>query len=156
MAFGTSSKIFTAFIENALGNDVAYDLDTAGDTIKVALYGDSGTPSQTATLANTVYNVDAWATANEKYDGAEWAQAGQALSITTSGFTSNVFTFDAADEVSAGTSATMSDVRGCLIYDDTLATKYGLCYLSFGGASAVTDGTFTVVFNASGIFTLTL
>ena len=156
MAFGTSSKIFTAFIENALGNDVAYDLDTAGDTFYLALYGDSGTPSQTATLANTVYNVDQWATANEKYDGAEWAQAGQALSITTSAFASNVFTFDASDEVSAGTSATMSDVRGCLVYDNTTPSKYGIAYLAFGGAAAVTDGTFTVIFNGSGIFTLTL
>lgn len=156
MAFGTSSKIFTAFIENALGNDVAYDLDTAGDTFYVALYNNTGTPSQTVTLANTVYNVDQWATANEVYDGAEWAQAGQALSITTSGFTSNVFTFDASDEVSAGTSATLADVRGCLIYDNTLSPKYGICYLSFGGAAAVTDGTFTVVFNGSGVFTLTL
>ena len=155
MAFGTSSKIFTAFIENALGNDVAYDLDTAGDTFYVALYNNTNTPSQTVTLANTVYNVDQWAT-GEVYDGAEWPQAGQALSITTSGFASNVFTFDAADEVSTGTSASLTDCRGCLVYDNTLSPKYGLCYLSFGGAAAVTDGTFTVVFNGSGIFTLTL
>ncbi len=40
MAFGTSSKIFTAFIENALGADVTYNLETAaGDTIRLALYG---------------------------------------------------------------------------------------------------------------------
>lgn len=156
MAFGTSSKIFTMFLENALGADVTYNLETSGDTIRCALYGDSGTPSQTVTLANTAYNVDQWVTANEKYDGSEWQQTGQDLTITTAGFTSNVYTFDASDEVSAGTSATMSDVRGCLIYDQTLAQKYGLCFLSFGGAAAVTDGTFTVVFNSSGIFTFTL
>jgi hypothetical protein len=46
-------------------------------------------------------------------------------------------------------------VRGCLIYDTTV-TSYGICFLSFGGANAVTDGTFTVQFAAAGIATWTL
>lgn len=154
MAFGTDSKIFTAFFENMIENAVAYDLDN--DTVTVALYGNSGTPSQTAALANTAYNAGAWDTTFEIYDGAEWPQGGQDLDSITSGFSSNVYTFDAANEVSTGTSATLSDVRGCLIYDNTLAQNYGLCYLSFGGSNSVVDGTFTVIFHTDGIMKFTL
>ena len=154
MTFGANSKIFTAQFENMIENTVAYDVDS--DQVYVALYGDTPTPSQTVTLANTVYNVDQWVTTSEKYDAAEWPQAGQELDNKTSGFTSNVYKFDADDEQSTGTSATLSDVRGCLIYDNTLATKYGYCFLSFGGGNSVTDGTFTVRFNASGIMQYTL
>ena len=148
----SASKIFTAFIENALENDVAFNLDT--DTFKVALFNDTPTPDQTVALANTAFGAGVWA-ANEVFDAAEWATGGQALDSLTSAFTTNVYKWDAADEVSAGTSATLSSVFGCLVYDSSLSS-YGICYLYFGGANSVTDGTFTVVFNSSGIFTLTL
>lgn len=156
MAFGTSSKIFVAFIEDALENTAALDLNS--DTFKLALFNDSITPSQTVTSANTAFGAGVWAS-GEVYDGAEWATGGQALDTVTFAPTAAVLKFDAADEVSAGTSATLADVRGCLIYDDTLASPVadqGVCYLSFGGANAVTDGTFTVVFHTDGIFTITL
>ena len=60
---------------------------------------------------------------------------------------------EAAKEL--GFAVTRANVYGCLVYDSTVSS-YGLCYLYFGGVNSVTDGTFTVVFNASGIFTLTL
>jgi hypothetical protein len=157
VAFGTASKIFTAFVEDVIEQRALFDMDT--HTFKVALYGNGGTPDQTAASANTAYNAGAWATANEIYDAAEWAQTGQALDSVTSAFTTNVYKFDAADEVSAGTSATLTAVYGCLIFDDSLTTPVadqGVSYHYFGGSQSVTDGTFTVVFNGSGIFTLTL
>jgi hypothetical protein len=149
----TNSKIFTAFIENALENVSAYAL--ASDTIKVALYNNTPVPDQTVSQANTAYNVGQWVNTSEVADAAEWAAGGQALDTVTSAFSSNVYKFDADDEVSAGSSATLANVYGCLVYDSTISS-YGLCYLYFGGANSVTDGTFTVVFNSSGIFTLTL
>lgn len=153
MAFGTSSKIFTAFLEACLENDYAFAIDT--DTHKVALFDNNiSSPDQTVAIANTAFGAGVWA-ANEVFDGAEWPTGGQALAITTAGFTSNVYTLDFTDEVSTGTSATLSDVRGCLIYDSTVSS-YGLCFLSFGGANSVTDGTFTVVFHANGAFQFTL
>ena len=51
----------------------------------------------------------------------------------------------------------MTAAYGVLIYDDTIATPVadqGICYLAFGGSNSVTSGTFTVSFNASGIFTV--
>jgi hypothetical protein len=46
-----------------------------------------------------------------------------------------------------------------LIYNVSVNTpvdSQGICYLYFGGTNSVTDGTFTVQFNTSGILTLTL
>lgn len=154
----SASKIFVASIEDMLENTTAMDLNN--DTFKVALYDNDITPDQTVTSANTAYNAGQWAAAgNEVADGAEWPATGQALDSVTFAPTANVLKFDAADEVSTGTSATLANVYGCLIYDDTITTPVadqGLCYLYFGGVNSVTDGTFTVVFNAAGVFTLTL
>ena len=49
-------------------------------------------------------------------------------------FASNVYTFDAANTVSTGTSATLANVYGCLVYDDTTA-DHGICYNYFGGTN---------------------
>lgn len=136
----TNSKIFVAFIEDVLENTAPFDLAVGSpDTFKVALYTIC-TPSQTVTSANSAYGVDQWVVGNEKYDGAEWPVTGQALDTVTFAPTANVLKFDAADEVSTGTSATLTDVYGCLIYDDTLTTPVadqGLCYLYFGGVNSV-------------------
>ena len=67
--------------------------------------------------------------------------------------------FDATDTPITGTSATLAAVFGCLVYDFTVATpvdNQGVCYNYFGGTNSVTDGQFTIVWNASGIFTLAL
>ena len=46
---------------------------------------------------------------------------GLALASVTSSFSSNVYTFDAADTAN-GSAATLSGAYGCLVYDDTLTT----------------------------------
>jgi hypothetical protein len=146
-----------AFIEDVLENTTAMDLNS--DTFKAALYDNDITPSQTVTSANTAFNAGQWATSgNEVADGAEWATGGVALASVTSTFSSNVYTFDAADTAS-GSSATLAAVFGCLVYDDTITTPVadqGVCFNYFGGTNSVTDGTFTIQWNASGIFALTL
>jgi hypothetical protein len=47
---------------------------------------------------------------------------------------------------------------GCLVYDDTLTTPDdpGVCYNWFGSAQSVTNGTFTVVWHANGLFRITV
>lgn len=129
----SESKIFYAFVENALENTTAYDLDT--DTFKVALFNNSVTPDASVAQASTAFGAGVWAS-NEVYDGSEWATGGQALDSITSAFTSNVYKWDAADEVSAGTSATLANVYGCLVYDSSISS-YGICFLYFGGANSV-------------------
>lgn len=148
----SNSKVFMAFIEDAFENTAALDLNS--DTFKVALYNNSVTPDQTVATANTVYDAGQWASANEVDDSTEWDAAGEPLTSVTSSFSSNVFTFDAADTPSGGSSATLSNVYGGLVYDDTTGDQ-GVSFHYFGGANSVVDGTFTVVWHSSGIFAAT-
>jgi hypothetical protein len=132
----SNSKIFVSTIEDILENTTAIDLNSSA--FNVALFNDTITPSQTVASASTAFGAGVWAS-GEVFDGAEWPTGGQALG--------------------SGTSATLASVFGCLIYNTDINTpvdSQGICYLYFGGTNSVTDGTFTVVFNASGIFTLTL
>ncbi|MDN5857148.1 MAG: hypothetical protein L0H84_00870 [Pseudonocardia sp.] len=155
MAFGTASKIFSAFVTDAVNGTAPFDLNS--DSLKVAIYNNTGTPDQTAAAASAAYNAGAWVVANEADNGG-WSAGGLVLGSVTSGFASNVYTLDAADSAN-GAAATIADTRGCLIYDDTLTTPVadqGVCYLSFGGQQSVTAGTLTIQYNASGILTLTL
>lgn len=152
----TNSKIFTAYIEDSLERTAAFD--TNADTFKAALYNNTITPDQLVAAASSAYNTGQWVLANEVSESGQWAAGGVALTGVTSGVTSNVFTFDAADTAS-GSAADLANVYGALVYDDTLATPVadqGVCFNYFGGANSVVNGTFTVVWNASGIFTITL
>jgi hypothetical protein len=152
----SASKIFLAFIEDCFENTAALDLNS--DTFKVALYDNDITPDQTVASANTAYDVGQWtALNNEVTSTGEWDTGGVALASVTSAFSSNVYTFDAADTAS-GAGATITNAYGCLVYDDTIATpvaNQGVCYNYFGGAQSVTGGLMTVVWNASGIFAVT-
>lgn len=155
MAFGTSSKIFSAFITDSMNRTNAFDLNA--DSFKAALYGNSGTPDQTVASASTAYNTGQWISGNE-VTATGWPAGGNALASVTSTFSSNVYTFDAADRA-GGASDTVTNAYGCLVYDDTLAsvvTDQGVCYNAFGGPNSVTSGTFTIVWSGSGIFALTL
>jgi hypothetical protein len=152
----SASKIFLASIEDALENTTALDLNS--DTFKAALYDNDITPDQTVASANTAYNAGQWAISGNEVSNGGWAAGGVALTSVTSSFTSNVYTFDAADTANVS-AATLASVFGCLVYDDTLTTPVadqGVCYNYFGGTQSVTAGTFTIQWSASGIFSLTL
>jgi hypothetical protein len=150
----SASKIFVSFIEDCLENTSANDLDS--DTHKAALYDNDITPDQTVATANTIYNAGQWTAAgNEVSDGTEWDAGGEPLTAVTFAPTANVLKFDAADTPSGGSSATLANVYGCLVYDDTTA-DHGISFHYFGGTNSVTDGTFTIIWHSSGIFTLTL
>jgi hypothetical protein len=150
----SASKIFSVFIQDALNRTSAYDLNA--DTFKAALYDNDITPDQTVSSANSAYNAGQWTAAgNEVTDGTNWDTAGEPLTGVTSAFTTNVYKFDATDTPQSGASCTLANVYGCLVYDDTVS-DLGVSYHYFGGAQSVTGGTFTIVWNSSGIFTLTL
>lgn len=132
------------------------------DTVKCALFG-GNTPDKDASLVTTGYNsaTSQWVVANEKTSGTDWVAAGRALaSKTLTNPSTGVFMFDAADLTSVAT-ATLANVEGCLIYDDTITVgtggiaDQGMCYLWFGGAQSVTAGTFSVQFNANGLLRIT-
>lgn len=118
------------------------ELDLEADTIKVALYNNSASFSATDTdYANT----------NELSTTGGYTQGGAALAskAVTAGATTK---WDAADL--AWTSATFT-AYFAKIYDDTHASNHLICCIDFGGAKTVSAGTFTIVWDAAGIITLT-
>ena len=150
----SNSKIFSSAITDALNNTTALDLNS--DTFKAALYDNTITPSQTVAASAAALAGGVWASGQVSNGG--WAAGGVALTSVTSTFSSNVYTFDAADTAN-GSAATLASVFGVFVYDDTLTTPVadqGVSFNYLGGTNSVTAGTFTVVWNASGIFALTL
>lgn len=148
------SRIFRPFLAEAFKNTTAYDLD--GDTFKAALYNNTITPNNDVTQANSAYNVDQWVnTTNEMYEAVTWPQGGVALTTpTVDSGTADVVFWDAADTASSA-GCDLATVFGCLVYD-TLVSSYGITYNYFGGSNQVTNGTFTIVWHANGIFRITL
>jgi hypothetical protein len=152
----TNSKIFSAFPTDSFNNTEAFNIDS--DNIKAALFDNTITPSQTVASASTAYGAGVWASGGV-LDASGWPAVGRQLLTVASGFSTNVYTFDAADTVSANNTTTLVNAYGCLIYDDTMTTPVadqGMSFNYFGGANSVTSGTFTIVWNGSGIFALTL
>jgi hypothetical protein len=128
------------------------------DTLKVALYNNSITPDKDAAVASTGYNTGTWANTNEVTD-TDWPAGGNALA--SKAFTTpstGVLMFDAADTTHSNT-VTLANVYGCLVYDDTISAgtvaDQGVTYHYFGGGQSVTAGTFTVVWNANGLWRIT-
>jgi hypothetical protein len=154
----SNSKIFRATLADCLGNVSAIDHDA--DTFKAALYDNDITPDQNATAANVAYNAGQWtASGNEVTDSGQWDAGGVALtSISLDRSVSATVFFDAADTAS-GSSATLAAVFGCLVYDDTASTPVadqGTSFHYFGGSQSVTDGTFTIVWHANGLWRYTI
>jgi hypothetical protein len=133
--------------------------DYDADSFKVALYDNDITPARDVTLANTATNVGQWVyTGNEVTDASGWPSGGRPLvsmDITTgSGFVM----WDANDTASANSTTTLTANFGCHIWDDTPTTPTadpGVCYNYFGGSNSVTNGLYTIVWHANGIWRAT-
>jgi hypothetical protein len=158
----TDSRIFRAFVTNPMlkqGTAATSYGDLVADTINAALFNNTGTPDRDAAVASTGYNTGQWVTANEVTGSSEWVAGGRALaSKTNTASAGGVNTYTAANLAGSAT-VTMASIFGCLIYDNTISggtvAKQGVCFNYFGGSQSVTAGTFSVNWNASGIFTFT-
>lgn len=153
----SESKIFRSFLADVLGNVAAFDLDA--DSLKVALYDNDITPDANVASANAAYNAGQWTSAgNEVFEAGQWAQGGVVLGgQTLNSATANTVFLDGNDTAS-GVAATLSNVYGCLVYDDTLAAPVadqGICFNYFGGANSVVAGTLTIAWNVNGILRYT-
>jgi hypothetical protein len=153
----TDSHVFRAAVADVFGNVTAMDFDA--DSFKVALYNNTITPDNDVSSANSAYNVGQWATAQEVFQAGQWNQAGVVLTgQSLNSATADTVFFDAND-TSSGAAATLAAVFGCLVYDDTLAAPVvdqGASFNYFGGTNSVTNGTFTVVWHANGIWRATM
>lgn len=150
----SASAIFAKTIES-LANRSNGALDLDADTHKAALFDNTITPDKTVSAANSAYGAGVWSSGGV-LDASGWPAVGRNLAGVASSSTSSTYTFDATDTVSANTSTSLTDAYGALVYDDTAASTadQGLCFNYFGGANTVTSGTFTIVWNGSGLFTI--
>lgn len=153
----SASKIFAVAVLHM--GDRTSNIDLDGDTPKVALYDNDITPDNSVSAANSAYNAGQWViTGNEVSESGQWAAGGVALSGHDLTQSTTTVTYDATDTAS-GSAADLASVYGCLVYDDTITTPtadIGLCYLYFGGSNSVVNGTFTVVYSASGLMSFAL
>jgi hypothetical protein len=129
------------------------------DAVKAALFNNSVTPDRTAAVASTGFNTGTWVTANEVTDVTNWVSGGRALAGKTFTPSAGVITFDATDLAGGGT-VTITAAFGAFVYDDAITAgtvaDQGVCFNYFGGSQSVTAGTFTIVWNASGIAAFTV
>ncbi len=158
---GTNNSIFAAFIAapclklgaTGYGGLVA-------DTINTALYNNTTTPDRTVAVGSTGYNTGQWVTGNEVTGGSDWVAGGRAVPATkTCTAAAAVTTFSTTTNLTSAATATIT-AYGCLLYDNTITAgtvaKQGVCFLDFGGVQTCTSGTFSLNWNASGIFTITV
>ena len=126
----------TSFKEDLLQKE--QNLETGGDTIKIALFTSSANLDSTTTT---------YTGQTGEVSGSGYTAGGVTLTnqvVATSGTTAY---FDADDPEWTTASFTTA---GALIYNDTLAGKNAIAVLSFGGDFTVTSGTFRIVFPAPG------
>lgn len=134
------------FFQSLLNKEV--DIDT--DTLKVMLTTSAYTPNQdTHRYKSDVTN---------EITGTGYTAGGATVTSPTVTYTgaSNLITFDAADTSWSSASFT---ARTYVLYDSTPATDATrplIQYETFGSDQTVTSSTFTIVWNASGIFTITV
>lgn len=157
MAFGTNSRCFAVFLLDTLTQVASHIMDLGTDTFYCALFGNTGTPDATVAVANSEYAAGQWVVGNEITSAGQWAAGGVTMGVPTCAQATSVVTFGGSQaNTSSSAGATLTAVYGCLVYDHTLATHDGLCFLAFGGSNTVTSGTFSVVYNASGVATFTV
>ena len=142
-----TAKMYGNFHLNA-AKKLITDLSAVGTTVKVALCTSTYTPSQdNHTSFNDITN---------EVTGAGYTAGGATLSTKTVTYSGAVTTFN-ADDVS-WTSSTIT-ARYAIIYDATPAAatdKKLIGYVDFGADMSSSNSTFQIVWNASGIFTVTV
>jgi len=140
-----TTKTYGSLITKAFNKEIDWDTDT----IKVALVTSSYTPNQDT--------HDYWddVSANEA-SGTGYTAGGATLGSKTVGYTSgtNVTKFDAADV--SWTSSTIT-ARYAVVYvsTGTAGTSALIAYVDFGSDQSSSAGTFSIVWDAAGIFTTT-
>ena len=114
-----------------------HNFTQGGNTFNLALY----TSSATLNKSTTVY-----ITTNEVATATGYTAKGKALTSVTPVLSSDTAVCDFANV--SWTSASFTS-RGCLIFNDSVATDPAVCAIDFGGDKTVTSGTFTIEFPAA-------
>lgn len=126
------------------------EVDLDSDAIKVMLCTSSYVPNQdTHQYKSSVTN---------EVTGTGYTAGGATLTSTVVAYTAgtNTLNFDAADTVWTGSTIT---ARFAVVYDSTPgtdATRPLICYVDFGADVVSSGGSFTIVWDAAGIISVTV
>jgi hypothetical protein len=144
--------LFGKFPINILGGETSGEslaLDYLSDTVKVSLHTSSYTYDQDT--------HETWSDVTNEVTGTGYTARGVTLTSKTISYSSgsNLSTFDADD---ASWSTSTITARVAVIYKDTgtNGTSLLIGYVDFGSDKSSSAGTFTIQWNASGIFTFTV
>ncbi len=139
----TASGLFGLTLEKCFNNGAAIDLEAEDN--KVAMITDSATPN--------FDTHDFWddLSANE-VSGAGYTAGGKAYTGTELTLSGGTLTYDAADV--SWTTSTITSAMAAVGYADSVASDPLIFLSDFVTAASTTAGTFTIQWNASGIFTL--
>lgn len=161
----STSKVFAYTVHDLIEAGVITGWNLTTNTPKVALYNDSITPDATVASASTAYGAGVWTAGSSPNlqdstsGNAGWPYAGRPIVSPVSTVTSNVYKYDVDDTQSADSHTTITAAYGCQVYNDTISSPVadqGISFHYFGGSQTVTEGTFVVAWNSSGVFTATV
>ena len=144
-----TTKWYGVGAKNQWGATAGNRVDFVGDTIKVALTTSTYTPNQdTHDFFDDITNELPTAGG---YTAGGAALAGKTLTYDTG---TNEVRLDAND--SSWTSATFT-ARYAIVYKDTgtASTSPLMGYIDFGGDQSVSSGTFSIVYDATGVLKAT-
>jgi len=127
-----SQAITNSFKKEIL--DGVHDLDTGGNTFKLALY---------TSVANLSAATTSYTTGSEVSPTGQYVAGGAVLQSQQTSVASGVAIVDFANLSFTGVTLT---ARGALIYNDTVAGDPSVAVLDFGGDKTATSGTFTIQF----------
>lgn len=145
MAVTASGLFVLTFIDVLDTTQLALDLDL--ETHKVAMFTNSITPNFST---DTAYGAAPY-NANE-VSGTGYTAGGTVLTSTAlSESPAGTIMYDAAD--TSWSSSTITNARCALIYADALAGNNAICLVNFGADYSTSNGTFTIQWAATGIFT---
>jgi hypothetical protein len=148
MAWSTSN--WNCYYIYAIGTNTG---KPSTDAFYAALFGNGVTPAQSTTAALTQYAgaSSTWSTSNE-VSGTGYTAGGYTGGTYSWAQSSNVLTFSSSS-TPQWTGASFS-AYGVFVYDHT-SNAQGITWNYFGGIQTVTDNTFSISWNASGIGTIT-
>lgn len=143
--------LFNEFKED-IGQEI-HQLST--DTFKLGLITNAVTP--TASTADPRWGAGGTTnlSSSQVTPGGNYATGGPTIGSTTWSETAGTATFDGSDISISVNASNPNNARWGIIYNDTSAGKEAVGFLDLGGVTDLTAGTFTVTWNASGIFALT-
>ena len=147
MAVSGSGLFVVNFIDILDATQLAVDLSLT--TNKWALFTNSITPNYTT---DTAYGVAPY-NANE-ISGTGYTAGGAVTASPTLTGSAGIMTYDQAD--TSWTTSTITNARCGLLYADALAGNNAICLVDFGADYSTSAGTFTIQWNASGVFTIDL